>query len=283
MGLTTNIAWCDATVNPWWGCTKIADECSRCYAADLSHRYGRADWGDKAERWIRVDKAISELRKIAKRTDLGRPPRVFIGSMLDILEDRPELDAPRSLMFEAVDELAGKVVALFLSKRIGNAVRMMPAHWRNSPPPWVWWGTSVGHPKREPEIQKLIETPAAVRFVSAEPLLGAIDLERAPWEGKPDWYRYDALRSGTWTMGGGFTNHSDMQSEDRRIHWVIIGGESGSKRREMDMGAAERLARQCVDAGVAVFFKQDSGARPGTKGRAPDWLWALKQHPGARP
>ena len=249
MGLTTNIAWCDATVNPWWGCTKIADECSRCYAADLSHRYGRAEWGDKAERWIRVDKAIAELRKIAKRTDLGRPPRVFIGSMLDILEDRPEFDAPRSLVFEAVDELAGKVVALFLSKRIGNAVRMMPAHWREAPPPWVWWGTSIGHSKREPEAEKLAKTPAAVRFVSAEPLLAAVNLR--PWM---HW-----------------------------IHWVIAGGESGPKRREMDMLHAMELAKTASECGAAFFFKQDSGARPGTKGRAPDWLWALKQHPEVRP
>jgi protein gp37 len=102
-------------------------------------------------------------------------------------------------------------------------------------------------------IPSLLETPAAVRFISAEPLLGPIDIERFLWDGDRD------------APGG--------------LSWVIAGGESGPGHRPMGIGWLESIVSQCRDAGVPVFVKQDSGPRAGQQGRIPDDLW-IHEFPG---
>ncbi len=94
-------------------------------------------------------------------------------------------------------------------------------------------------------LPALAETPAAVRWLSAEPLLGPIDL--SPWL--------------SW------------------LDWVVVGGESGPGHRPMDIGWLESIAGQCRDAGVPLWVKQDSGPRSGLQGRIPDRLWAIRQFP----
>ncbi len=98
--------------------------------------------------------------------------------------------------------------------------------------------------------------PKALRFISAEPLLGPVDLQRVQWPRK---HQVDVLRGGAWELEGwpGFTNHSDMAT----IDWVIVGGESGPGARPFDIGWGRGLVEQCKAAGVPCFVKQ-LGARP---------------------
>jgi len=126
----------------------------------------------------------------------------------------------------------------------------------------VWLGTSVENQAAADErIPHLLATPAAVRFLSVEPLLGPVDFSR--------WL---PIRHSTglapWVPDG-----------DRRdLHWVIVGGESGPGARPMDLAWARSLIEQCRAARVPVFVKQDSGPKPGRQGRIPDNLW-VKEYP----
>jgi protein gp37 len=138
---------------------------------------------------------------------------------------------------------------IYVSRRGGYAFPDLPL-------PNVWLGTSAeDQPTWDERIEQLGRISAAVRFVSAEPLLGFIDPGNA----------FDPAVDG-----------SDYQP----IDWVIIGGESGRGHRPMDVAWAECLASQCALASVPVFVKQDSGPKPGKQGRLSARLWALKQFPG---
>ncbi len=124
--------------------------------------------------------------------------------------------------------------------------------------------------RADERIPDLLATPAAKRFVSAEPLLGPIGFKRIPI-GKNGWK--DAL-------AGWRNNHPDVPEREELLDQIIVGGESGPRYRPMQIEWAESIMRQCREAGTAFFFKQDSGPRSGMKGRASDELWACKQMVG---
>lgn len=135
----------------------------------------------------------------------------------------------------------------------------------------VWLGVSVEDQKTADErIPILLETPAAVRWLSCEPLLGPIDLSSVEWPNKGG-HRVDVLAGGYWNVApyllgarsarlgepqGGFTNHSDMNT----IDWVVCGSESGANARPMNEQWARSMREHCLAAGVPFFMKQLSGA-----------------------
>ena len=248
MGTTTEIAWTDATYNPWWGCTRISTGCRNCYAEGLAKRWGHRVWGpDAPRRTFGAAHWAEPLRWDRDARAAGTCRRVFCGSMCDWLEDRRDLDAERTRLGHLIESTSGLDWQL-LTKRPENLARLSP--WpTGTHPAHAWVGTTVEHQATATaRLDALCAYPAAVRFVSAEPLIGAIDLR--PWLS--------------------------------RLHWVIVGGESGPGRRELDIAAAERIVRDCQDAGIAVFVKQDSGARTGQQGRIPD-AWFVREFPGHRP
>jgi protein gp37 len=133
----------------------------------------------------------------------------------------------------------------------------------------IWLGVSAENQKwADIRIPSLLDTPAAMRFISAEPLLGPIDL-RVHLNGHCPEHDFP----------GGFCvqrNHRGVQ----HLSWVIVGGESGPGHRPMEIGWLESIVGQCRDAGVPVFVKQDSGPRAGQQGRIPDDLW-VQEFPAA--
>lgn len=132
----------------------------------------------------------------------------------------------------------------------------------------VWIGTSVEDQQRADErIPELLRIPAKVRFLSVEPLLEPIDLKAVEF-GKDT--RQSAL-SPTY-MGNPYRH-------DAKVDWVIVGGESGSKRRDCGVKAIVRVAEECKTAGVPCFVKQDCALGPGQQGRIPDTIWNLKEFP----
>ena len=249
MAADTSIEWCDDTVNPWWGCVKVSPACAHCYAETMDRRGlvdGGGHWGKDAPRFIRVDKAIAELERIARRSDKeGRPRRVFIASMADVFEDRADLVEPRKILWNALHRLAGdkpRITPLLLTKRPDVMAAWAAEHgW----PAGCWAGTTVEDQRRADErIPHLLRVPAAVRFLSCEPLLGAVDLRRVlaalhldRLEGRP----CDSTCPRCWGP---------------QIHWVIAGGESGPGARPMHPDWARSLLDQCQAAGVPFFFKQ---------------------------
>jgi protein gp37 len=260
MGKTTGIQWADHTFNTHIGCTKVSPACEHCYAeADQADRRGRVIWGPKGTRsvtspsyWkqpIAWDKAAREA---------GERRRVFCCSLADVFEDwnGSVLDHKKQQLFVRRDgELAPVTLDdirvrlftliqstpnldwLLLTKRPENALRMMVRAGLYTvenpnlpcPQPNLWIGTSAENQQwANKRIPWLLRTPAAVRFLSCEPLLGPIQFTSAgliPATGDhPDLEGYmvgpDDGRSSLWP-----TREEALTKSG--IHWVIVGGESG--------------------------------------------------------
>lgn len=264
MAETTKIAWCDHTFSPWHGCQKVSPGCANCYAEPLAARYGRDVWGPSRPRHLVAQSTWMTPYSWDRRARAdGVRRRVFCGSMCDVFEDRVELIGARCRLLELIKHTPN-LDWLLLTKRPENVRKFChesPWSWVETPPPNVWLGVSVEDQQRADErIPLLLQTPAAVRFLSCEPLLGPVNLE--------PWLTYsDSL-------------HGEPWGQRDAIHWVIVGGESGPKHRPMDPDWLALLLTQCHDAGVPVWVKQDSGLHPGRQGRIPDALY-VQQFPRA--
>lgn len=222
MAEVTGIAWCDSTFNPWIGCTKVGPGCDHCYAEalDKRHRWGGAThWGTGVERRRTSEdywrKPLAWNRKAAAS---GKPWRVFCASLADVFDN----EVPEAWRHD-LWELIGATPALtwlLLTKRIGNASRMLP--YETLPNAWLG-ATIVNAEEAERDVPKLLATPAAKRFVSYEPALGPVD----------------------WTQYPG-------------IDWIIVGGEStqGAPARPFDLWWASETIAQCRAIGAAPFVKQ---------------------------
>jgi protein gp37 len=155
--------------------------------------------------------------------------RVFCASMADVFEDRVELRPVREKLWNLIAQTPA-LDWLLLTKRPENFIQLAP--WRDRWPPNVWAGvTAENQLWADRRIPLLLRLPAVVRFVSCEPLLGRLDL-------------------GRWIQ------------ENKRIDWVIAGGESGHKARPMNPEWARSLRDQCAKSGVPFHFKQWGHWRP---------------------
>lgn len=264
------IAWTDHTFNPWMGCTKVSPACDHCYAEALGKRTGRVQWGDDAERVPTSDAYWrNPVKWNAKAREAGRPALVFCASMADVFEDRLELDPWRARLFELIEETP-HLIWLLLTKRPENVNRMTkPGIWPYGLPMNAWIGTTVEDQQRANErIPALLEIDAPVRFLSMEPLLGAVDLFDVG-------IGFDCLDP---TDTGWETNGPEGFRPGPTVGWVIVGGESGPGHRPLNLEHAYRLREQCAMRRVPFFFKQDSGPYAGRAGRAAD-LVAIRQFP----
>jgi protein gp37 len=246
----TKIQWAHYTFNPWEGCVEVSAECDNCYARVRDARlHSGKNWGKDAFRMWHVDSYWAQLFKWNRQAaEAGEVRRVFCGSLCDVMEDREDLQPLRERLYRAVD-LFKHLNFLFLTKRPQNFTRFLPVHWRAKSPANLWLGTTVGCNKSLWRIDALKSFPAAVLFLSVEPLI-----EDLP------------------TLG----EHLDG------IDWVIFGGESGSKARACDIQWIRNGVAQCRQAGAAPFVKQ-LGAKPGqerdTKGDWHPWI-LLDTHGG---
>ena len=227
----TKIQWVTYTFNPWWGCVQVSPACDNCYAMVLARRLGErqfghpVEWGPGGRRGYIADAKWREPlawdRLAAKR---GRRERVFCGSMMDVFEglreQRPHLDR----LFELIGQTP-RLDWLLLTKRPNNVRKLAP----DPLPDNVWIGTTVENAEwAEQRLPHLLAIDCAIRFISVEPMLGALDLR------------------GVLGPGSG------------RVNWVIFGGESGVRARGPDgaVGWYRDLRDQCAAAGVPIFHKQ---------------------------
>lgn len=219
MAENSKIEWCHHTFNPWEGCVKVSPECDNCYAETRDKRmHNGSNWGKDALRLYHTDAYWKQPRRWNRAAEeAGEPARVFAGSLCDVAEDRADLEAYRWELQTLIYDTRW-LHWLLLSKRPQNFNRMFGSVMEFTN---VWAGTTVGVRSSLWRIDALRETPAAVRFLSLEPLLedlGTLDLEG--------------------------------------IHWVIVGGESGRGARPMHPDWARSLRDQCVEAKVPCFVKQ---------------------------
>lgn len=225
----TAIAWTDHTFNPWMGCHKVSQGCTHCYAETLvKNRMGKPGmWGATGHRQ-RTSPAYwrKPFKWDLEAMQLGTPARVFCCSLADVFEDFPGPNEWRPELWELIRSTRWLDWQL-LTKRPENFKRMLPDDWSVENYPNVWLGTSIEDFRVRDRATALISVPATVHFVSYEPAIGPLDL--TPW-------LHD-------------------------IEWVIVGGESGPGHRDMDLRWARHMQVDCLKAGTAYFFKQDSAYR----------------------
>lgn len=276
MSADTAIEWTDATWNPVRGCSRVSEGCRNCYAERVAARFsgpgmpyeGLATIGKNGPRWTGQVRFIGE--HLADPLRWRRPRRIFVNSMSDLFHDgvtdeqiaavfgvmsaashhtfqvltkRPE----RMRRFMAADDGPDLVAAacaeldrVGFNRGCGSAFE--PDEW---PPRNVWLGVSVEDQATADErIPHLLETPAAVRFLSVEPMLGPVDFTKVP----------------------GF-NRVGLELSSR---WVICGGESGPGARPMQPEWVRAIREQCRIAAVPFFFKQWGGVNKKAAGRELD-------------
>lgn len=238
MAENSKIEWTDHTANFWWGCFKVSPGCQHCYADTLAHRYGKDIWGPvkttSRELKTGIWKELPKWNRDAENS--GQRRRVFVMSMGDFFEDHPQVTEWRIKAMRLIEECTWLDFQV-LTKRPENISFMAGAWMELGWPENVWIGTSVENQEQaDKRIPELLKIPARVRFLSMEPLLGAVTLQGGDY---PD-------------------SHMFLQGNggDERIHWVIVGGESGPNARPMHPDWARSIRDQCQAAGVPFFFKQ---------------------------
>lgn len=261
------------TANFWWGCTHKSTGCIHCYAETWSKRMGKNLWGPTAprERMKSIWKKLPQWNKEA--AEKGYRPKVFTQSMSDLFEDHPMLPAWRQEALELMEQCTN-LDFLALTKRPENIMDMVPLPWHTNWPKHIWAGTSTENQETADErVPYLLNVPAAVRFLSCEPLLGPLDLRGFQ-------YPYSSNNPGL-TMGHDWLTHEEKEDYgEKRLHWIIAGGESGHKARPMHPAWVRELRDQCVKTGVAFHFKQwgewipSSHATPAMPSGHMAWPWA---------
>jgi len=268
----TKIEWTDATWNPLRGCSKVSEGCRHCYAEKVAARFsgpgqpyeglatrGPARWTGKV---ALIEKHLEDPLR------WKRPRRIFVNSMSDLFHEavpdewidrivatmwlgyirrseggeRPTTHHVYQVLTKRPERMRAYVSDPSTLYRVGALVTTsvapfglaVPREWW--PIPSLWLGVSVEDQATADErIPWLLDTPAAVRFVSYEPALGRVDF------------------AGIWGYPGSATTE---QLADWPIHWVIVGGESGPGARPFDVAWARSTIEQCREAGVACFVKQ---------------------------
>jgi protein gp37 len=233
MAKDSKIEWTHHTFNPWWGCERVSPACKNCYAETWAHRLGLDLWSRGAPRrtlgdsYWRQPLSWNRTAKTSNRRD-----RVFCASMADVFEDRRDLDAIRARLWSLIAETPN-LDWLLLTKRPQCVERLVP--WGDGWPLNVWLGTTIENQRwADKRLPYLLAQPAAVHFVSCEPLLGSLDIK--PW-----------------------LVHTRFR---KAIAWVIAGGESGHRARPMNPEWARALRDQCQLHGVPYHFKQWGNWRP---------------------
>lgn len=223
MAGTSSIEWTEVTWNPVTGCTKISAGCKNCYAERMAkrlHAMGSVRYANKFKITLHHD--LLHLPKKWKK-----PRTIFVNSMSDLFHPDIPFDFIRSV-FETMEATPQHTYQVLTKRaeRLSEVASKLP--W----PPNVWIGVSVEDSRVVDRIDHLRRVPAAVRFLSIEPLIGPLP-----------------------------------KLNLKKIDWVIVGGESGPKARAMKPEWVDPIQAACAKNKVAFFFKQWGGVRKHTTGR----------------
>lgn len=271
MGENSGVSWCDASNGPWRGCRKVSRGCANCYAAASAKRFG---WD------------FSIVRRTKDKTFYAaldwEPCVIFVCPESDFFIE--EADEWRPDYWDKVIGARPDHIFILLTKRPENITpARLPWDW-TAVTPWdhVYLGVSVEDQRSADErIPLLLETPAAHRWVSAEPLLAAVDLSK----GLPIYREaetvVDRYIGPTETLadrrpGRGWQRHDGIGPF---LDAVVVGAESGPGRRPCDPAWVRSIADQCRAASIPCYVKQGTDRWPGRQGNLPDDLWMIKETP----
>lgn len=281
----TGIQWTDQVWNPITGCTKVSPGCAHCYAEAIDHRFDHDETG--GAKWTGERNITLHPERLEQPLRWKKPRKVFVNSMSDLFhEDVPEyfIDAAYIVMsltpqhtyqiltkrperfamwnsghipVERWVKAAKYLCGLTDKIMMDNSGAMINAGYWDSEN--VWLGVSVENQHWADErIPLLLQTPAAVRFLSVEPMLKLVDLSE--WLGEI-WNTCVKCKTGKWLQLGRDSelicdNCGNFAGDMQGVDWVIIGGESGPKARPFHLEWAEALIAQCDKANIPVLMKQ---------------------------
>jgi protein gp37 len=236
MAEVSNIEWTESSWNPWHGCIKVSAGCKNCYMFTEKRMYGQ-----DPEKVVRSKTKFDDPLKWVRRFEakgVPIPKFCFTCSWSDFFI--AEADAWRPEAWDIIRQTP-QITYQILTKRIERAAECLPADWGEGYPN-VWLGISAeNQATADKRIPALLKTPAKLRWISAEPLLERIDLERT---------------------GANLHGHCGQVCEDcgpddfPTIDWVVVGGESGPEARPCQLDWIRDVIHQCQDATVPVFVKQ---------------------------
>ena len=223
--MTTKIEWAQETWNPITGCSKISEGCQNCYAERMAKRLAGRSGYPKADPF----KVTFHPERLTQPHKWKKPRMIFVCSMGDLFHEG--VDPGWLTDVFGVMHRNPQHTFILLTKRPENVPAHKTWHRKN-----IWLGVTAENQQRADErIPTLLKIPAAVRFVSVEPMLGAVDLNERELLIDKRRFKY--------TIG----NYLD---------WVICGGETGPGARSMQIEWVQNLKDQCVVAGVPFFLKQ---------------------------
>lgn len=234
----TAIEWTDATWNPTTGCSKVSPGCDHCYAETLSLRFGwsKLPWlPENAEANV-----VLHPERLRKPLTWREPRMIFVNSMSDLFHELVP-DAYIAQVFAVMAE-AERHTFQVLTKRPERMAEWTRTY-QPEPLPNVWLGTSIETGQYAYRANHVRKARAAVRFISAEPILGTL---------------FDGHRRSHWDL--------DLT----RIDWLIAGGESGLGFRPVKPEWIRELRDACAESGTAFFFKQWGGRTPKSGGKVLD-------------
>jgi protein gp37 len=217
----SDIEWTDATWNPVAGCSKVSPGCAHCYAERLSLRFGhsKTPWTPANA----SENVVLHEPRLLIPLSWREPKMIFVNSMSDLFHELVP-DEFIARVFETMKRADHHTYQVLTKRpeRMRDWFRTdLGRPWAGEPMRHLWLGTSIELNRWVHRADALRETPAAIRFISAEPLLGPLD---------------------------------DLDL--RGIDWLIVGGESGSNHRPMDLDWARDIRDRCQAAGTSFFFKQ---------------------------
>ena len=321
MSDNTSISWTDASWNPVTGCSRVSSGCANCYAETLSTRFG---WTSKP--WSAQNAAENvrlHPERLDQPLRWKRPRKIFVNSMSDLFHEQVPFSFVAAVFgvmvaaphhrFQVLTKRPARMLEFFqyldaLTKQITNVFPRDSKEWRRGhliraaahnrgvnprflnehwPLTNVWLGVSVENQRAADErIPLLLQAPAAVKFVSLEPLLGPVNLDLPRCEThdrehvafNPDIADECCTECAANGWSGELTSGMWLDPLNDGVSWVIVGGESGPNHRPMDLDWARSIRDQCREAGVAFYFKQESGLRPGTNATLDGVEW--HQFPG---
>jgi protein gp37 len=228
---TTKIDWCDRVWNPVTGCTKVSAGCKNCYAEGIANRF----WGERKFTDVRCHE-----ERLDQPMKLRKPSKIFVNSMSDLFHE----DVPFDFVAKVWDVMAVNPQHTFmiLTKRVSRLrffiLRYILDH--IDPLPNVWIGVSVeDQQSADDRIHDLLGTPAAVRFVSIEPLLESVTLRE--------------INGALYSWG---RNYSVEWVDKGKLDWVIAGAETGVKARICHTDWLRSIRDECLEAEIPFFLKQ---------------------------
>ena len=283
----TKIEWTDETWNPVTGCTPISEGCANCYAKRMAKRLqamGQKKYRNAFEVTCHPDTLEEPLH-------WKKPRNIFVCSMSDLFHESVPFEFVRRV-FQIIDKCQQhtfqiltkrpEMMLKFYNTSIDGISWHLPRK-AYTPLSNLWIGvTAENQLTADERIPLLLQCPAAVRFVSIEPMLGPVDVERYLRSCR------DCGNAGSEAMclnrpgsGNDLCRACDKGGEGPSLDWVIVGGESGPGARPMELDWARKIRDDCQEAGVNFFMKQMSGRTAKERHAIPEDLM-IKEYPDGK-